>query len=58
MITKKHIFRKFLLDHEDFFSGMPFMSFYNDFGQSLQNIKNYFFAGKYLPPRLPRNLCT
>ena len=36
MIVKIHIkfFREFLLDHEDFVSGMSFLSFYNDFGQS------------------------
>ena len=31
MIVKMHIFREFLLDHEDFASGMSFVSFYNDF---------------------------
>ena len=31
MIVKMHIFREFLLDHEDFVSDM---SFYNDFEQS------------------------
>ena len=34
MIMKMHIFREFLIDHEDFFSGMSFVSFYNDFEQS------------------------
>ena len=29
----KH-FSKIFLDHEDFVSGMPFVSFYNDFGQT------------------------
>ena len=30
MIVKMHIFREFLIDHEDFVSGMSFkMSFYN-----------------------------
>ena len=28
------IFREFLLDREDFVSGMSFVSFYNDFEQS------------------------
>ena len=34
MIMKMHIFRKLLLDHEDFVLGMSFVSFYNDFEQS------------------------
>ena len=34
MIMKMRIFREFLLDHEDFVSSMPFVSFYNDFEQS------------------------
>ena len=34
IIVKMHIFREFLFDHEDFVSGMPFVSFYNDFEQS------------------------
>ena len=34
MIVKMRIFRDFLLDHEDFVSGMSFVSFYNDFEQS------------------------
>ena len=34
MIVKMHIFREFLLDHEDFVSGMSFVPFYNDFEQS------------------------
>ena len=44
MLMKMHGFRKYLLDHEDFF-------FCNDFEQPLQNTENLkFFAGKYLPP--------
>ena len=31
MIAKKHIFRQ---DHEDFVSGMSFVSIYNNFEQS------------------------
>ena len=34
MIMKMNIFREFLLDHEDFVSGMSSVSFYNDFEQS------------------------
>ena len=34
MIMKMDTFRKVLLDHEDFVSGMSFASFYNDFDQS------------------------
>ena len=34
MIVKMCIFQEFLLDHEDFVSGMSFVSFYNDFEQS------------------------
>ena len=34
MIMKMHIFQIFLLDHEDFVSGMSFVSFYNNFEQS------------------------
>ena len=33
-IVKMHIFREFYLDHEDFVSGMLFVSFYIDFQQS------------------------
>ena len=48
---KKHIFRKILLDHEDFVSSMSFVSFYNAFEQSLQNTKNCQFLREniYLP---------
>ena len=35
MFVKKHFFLKSLLDHEDFVSGMSFVSFYNDFEQLL-----------------------
>ena len=34
MIVKMHIFRNFLPDQEDFVSGMPFVSTYNNFEQS------------------------
>ena len=34
MIMKMGTFQKVLLDHEDFVSGMSFVSFYNDFEQS------------------------
>ena len=34
MIVKMHIFRLFLPDHEDFVSGMSFVSIYNNFEQS------------------------
>ena len=34
MIVNMHIFREFLPDHEDFVSGMSFVSIYNDFEQS------------------------
>ena len=34
MIVKMYIFREFLPDHEDFVSGMSFVSIYNDFEQS------------------------
>ena len=34
MIVKMRIFREILLDHEEFVSGMSFVSFYNDFEQS------------------------
>ena len=34
MIMRMHIFREFILDHEDFVSGMSFVPFYNDFEQS------------------------
>ena len=40
MIMKMGTFRNFLLDHEDFAPGKSFVSFYNDFEQSLRNIKN------------------
>ena len=40
MIMKMHSFTKFLLDHEEYFSGMSLMSFCNDFEHSLQNNKN------------------
>ena len=34
MIVKMHIFRNFLPGHEDFVSGMSFVSIYNNFEQS------------------------
>ena len=34
MIVKIRIFREFLPDHEDFVSGMSFVSIYNNFEQS------------------------
>ena len=34
MIVKMHIFQEFLLDYEDFISGLSFVSYYNDFEQS------------------------
>ena len=34
MMVKKHIFREFLPDHEDFVSGMSFVSIQNNFEQS------------------------
>ena len=34
MIVKTHNFRDFLPDHEDFVSGMSFVSIYNNFEQS------------------------
>ena len=34
MIVKMHILREFLPDHEDFVSGMAFVSIYNHFEQS------------------------
>ena len=34
MIVKMYIFRKFLPGHEDFVSGMSFVSIYNNFEQS------------------------
>ena len=37
MIMKMHIFREFLPDHEDFVSGMSFVSIYNNFEQSRLN---------------------
>ena len=40
MIVKMHIFREILPDHEDFFSGMSFVSIYNNFEQSGLNSKN------------------
>ena len=33
MIVKMHIFREFSLDHEDFVSGMSFVSIYYNFEQ-------------------------
>ena len=33
MIMKIHIFREFLPDHEDFVSGMSYVSIYNKFEQ-------------------------
>ena len=35
MIVKMRIFRECLLDHEDFASGISFVSCYNDFEQSM-----------------------
>ena len=50
MIVKMRIFRDFLLDHEDFVSGMSFVSFYNDFEQSLLNLNLKFLRENiYLP---------
>ena len=34
MIMKMHIFREFSPDHENFVSGMSFVSIYNNFEQS------------------------
>ena len=34
MIVKMYIFRKILPDHEEFVSGMSFLSIYNNFEQS------------------------
>ena len=34
MIVKMHIFPEILPDHEDFVSGMSFVSIYNNFEQS------------------------
>ena len=34
MIIKMHIFRKIKLDHEDFVTGMSFVSFYNELERS------------------------
>ena len=34
MIVNMHIFREFLPDHEDFVSGMSFVSIQNNFEQS------------------------
>ena len=34
MIVKMHLFRKFLPNHEDFVSGMSFVSICNNFEQS------------------------
>ena len=34
MIMKMYIFREILLGHEDFVSGMSFVSIYNNFEQS------------------------
>ena len=31
MFVKMHISREVSIDHEDFVSGMPFVSIYNDF---------------------------
>ena len=39
-------FSKILPDHEDFVSGMSFVSIYNNFEQ----LEFKIFAGKYLPP--------
>ena len=33
MIVKMHIFREFLLDHEDLVSGMSFVLFYNAYSK-------------------------
>ena len=33
MIVKMHIFENFYLNHEDFVSGMSFVSIYNNFEQ-------------------------
>ena len=51
MIMKMHSFPKFLLDHEDFVSGMSFVSFCNTFEQPLQNTENLKFLQEniYLP---------
>ena len=34
MILKMHIFQEFLPDHDNFVSGMSFLSIYNKFKQS------------------------
>ena len=34
MIVKMHLFREFLPNHEDFVSGMSFVSIFNNFEQS------------------------
>ena len=34
MTMKKHIFLKDLLDHKNFLSSIPFVSFYNDLERS------------------------
>ena len=43
---KTHSFRKFLLDHEDFVSGMSLVSFCNDFDQPLQHTEKLNFLRK------------
>ena len=43
MIVKMCIFQEFLLDNEDFVSGMSFVSFYNDFEQSCLNSISFKF---------------
>ena len=51
MIMKMHSFRKILLDHEDYVSGMSLVSFCNDFEQPLQNTEDLKFLQEniYLP---------
>ena len=48
MIVKMHIFREILPDHEDFVSGMSFVSIYNNFEQSGLNSKNLKFLREIL----------
>ena len=44
MIMRMHIFQNFVLDNEEFISGMSFVSFYNDLEQYHDKI--ILFCGK------------
>ena len=55
MIMKMLTFRKCLLDHEDFVSGMSFVSFNNEFYQSLQNNNLFFLQENKIIPQKKTN---